>query len=269
MFKYLVFALALFLSAPIALASQTDGTIDPNLKYAWGERLGWINFGTSGGNIHVTDAGLTGHAWSSNFGWINLAPAGSGVTNNAEGDLNGFAWGQNIGYVDFGQVGINSSGRFTGTASSSLGVINFDCGNCGVLTDWVKASLRQQGGGISGAPPVGHNTDITLTTSSKSEIIQALNSLVNLISKINKPKEIYITPPRTPARNLPPPAVSIPISPIPTSTAETTITPIPISPIASTTVLEEPEPQPELTVQKPRLWARFLGFMKYVFELIR
>ena len=135
-------------------ASATDGTIDSSSKYAWGENVGWVNFGTSGGNVHVTDSVLTGYAWSENYGWINLAPAGSGVTNDSNGALSGSAWGENLGYIDFGSVTINTSGQFTGHASgTNTGQINFDCSHCAVVTDWRPdftartASSKDFGGG--------------------------------------------------------------------------------------------------------------------------
>src|SRR5437867_2687672 len=74
-------------------AQATDGTIDSTFKYAWGENIGWLNFGTTGGNIKVTDAALSGYIWSENFGWINLNPTFGGVTNNGSGVLSGYAWG--------------------------------------------------------------------------------------------------------------------------------------------------------------------------------
>lgn len=142
------------------LASTTDGTIDATSKYAWGDKLGWVNFGTTGGNVHVTDSALTGYAWSQNYGWINLSPTQGGVTNNAEGDLSGFAWGENLGYIDFSAVSINAAGVFAGSASSSLaGAIKFDCSNCAVVTDWRPASSRSSAstagssGGNAGGPP--------------------------------------------------------------------------------------------------------------------
>jgi hypothetical protein len=51
-FINIVFALPVF-------ASTTDGTIDSNHKYAYGENVGWINFGSSEGNVHITDSALT------------------------------------------------------------------------------------------------------------------------------------------------------------------------------------------------------------------
>ncbi len=161
--------LALF-GAPTkaALASTTDGTIDPNsqnYKYGWGNYIGWVNFGTSGGNIHVTDTKITGYAWSQNYGWINMSSTRAAVTNNGEGTLGGYAWGENIGYISFTGVTISSSGRFSGTAttqaSSTFGRISFDCATCRVETDWRPASTRGSGGsggggggGGGGGPPL-------------------------------------------------------------------------------------------------------------------
>ncbi len=73
--KFIVF-LIIFISIPfIAFASITDGTIDSTYKYAWSENTGWLNFGTTEGNVHVTDSALTGYAWAENIGWINLNPS--------------------------------------------------------------------------------------------------------------------------------------------------------------------------------------------------
>src|SRR3989344_606239 len=124
-------------------ASTTDGTIDSTYKYAWGKNIGWINFGATNGNAHVTDSALTGYAWSENYGWINLNPTNSGVTNNSEGTLSGYAWGENLGWINFSGVTINSSGVFAGSASSTIsGQISFDCADCTVKTDWRPASAR-------------------------------------------------------------------------------------------------------------------------------
>lgn len=143
-----------FFSVISVAASTTDGTIDATDKYAWGEGIGWVNFGTGspGGNVHVTDSALTGSAWSANYGWIVLNPSSSGVTNNAEGVLGGYGWGENLGYISFSGVQINSSGVFSGTASTSFsGLINFNCSGCTVRTDWRPASTRGGGGGGGGS----------------------------------------------------------------------------------------------------------------------
>src|SRR3989344_3247819 len=166
--------LAVFNGAALSFASTTDGTIDATNKYAWGDRMGWVNFGTSGGNVHVTDSALTGHAWSENYGWINLNPTQSGVKNNNEGDLSGYAWGEKLGWVDFSSVSISAAGVFSGTAVvsfTSLGSVSFDCTNCSVVTDWRPASTRNTtpvvpigvpaaggGGGGGGGAPLGTST---------------------------------------------------------------------------------------------------------------
>src|SRR3989344_4787024 len=81
-----------------ALASQTDGTIltGANAGFAWSDNIGWVNFGASSGNVHLTDSGLTGYAWSDKSGWISLQPTNGGVTNS-DGTLLGYAWGTGLG----------------------------------------------------------------------------------------------------------------------------------------------------------------------------
>ncbi len=124
----------------LALASTTDGTIDSTYKYAWSENIGWVNFGTAAGNVHITDSALTGYAWSENYGWINLNPSTSGVKNNGEGALSGQAWGENLGWINFSGVGIDYNGNFSGSASGTVsGRVSFDCANCQVKTDWRPA----------------------------------------------------------------------------------------------------------------------------------
>jgi len=131
-----------FIPANLSIASTTDGTIDSTYKYAWGENIGWINFGCDNCNAHVTDSGLSGYALGENTGWIYL----SDVVNDNEGNLSGYAWGENIGWIKFnptnGGVIINSSGEFTGSAlSENVGWIIFG-GDYKVKTDWRPASSR-------------------------------------------------------------------------------------------------------------------------------
>ena len=134
-----------------AYASETDGTISSTYTYAWGNKVGWVNFGTSEGNVHVTDTAVSGYAWSANYGWINLSPARSGIQNDGEGNLDGYAWGQNVGWVHFKGVHIDSQGKFSGYAVGDIGgTISFSCENtqtCGssnfmVQTDWRPKSQR-------------------------------------------------------------------------------------------------------------------------------
>ena len=128
--------IGLFTSGGSLFASSTNGTIDPTYKYAWSENTGWINFGTTNGDVHVTDSELSGYALSENIGWINL----ENIVNDGEGNLSGFAWSENTGYIKFnptnGGVIINSEGFFTGSAlSENIGWIIFD-GDYKVKTDW-------------------------------------------------------------------------------------------------------------------------------------
>ena len=155
----LAFATLLCLFFPLmTLASQTNGTIDPAHAYAWGNDIGWVNFGTVGGDVHITDSALTGYAWSSNFGWIDLSPTHAGVTNDGNGTLGGYAWNENIGWIDFGGVTIDSSGRFSGTATTTNeGAITFNCNECMVTTDWLLEAVRNasSSGGPTSTPSGG------------------------------------------------------------------------------------------------------------------
>lgn len=124
----------------VSFASTTDGTVS---GYAWSDKMGWINFGLSNGNIHITDSLVSGYAWSDNFGWINFAPTKSGVTNDGTGALSGYAWSSNIGWINFSGVTVSSSGVFSGTATGeNAGTINFSCSNCNVTTDWRPDGYR-------------------------------------------------------------------------------------------------------------------------------
>ena len=146
-------------------ASTTDGTIDSTDKYAWGENIGWINFGTAEGNVHITDSVLTGYAWSSKAGWISLncsntdscATVDYKVANDGAGNLSGYAWGENMGWIDLnptnGGVSVDSNGEFSGYAfGPKIGWIVFNCvttNSCAtvdykVKTDWRPQASRPQ-----------------------------------------------------------------------------------------------------------------------------
>jgi hypothetical protein len=45
------------------------GTIEGD-QYAWGENVGWVNFGTEQGEVTVTDNALTGYAWDASYGGL-------------------------------------------------------------------------------------------------------------------------------------------------------------------------------------------------------
>lgn len=155
--------LAAGLWCPIAiLASQTDGIIESggNNGYAWSDQIGWVNFGSTNGTVHVTESGLTGYAWNANYGWINLAPTNGGVHNDGKGNLSGFAWGTGVGWIDFSGVTIDANGVFHGRATGpAVGTLVFDCTRCSVATDWRPVSVGPQQGGSASAgggngPPV-------------------------------------------------------------------------------------------------------------------
>lgn len=165
----------------LVLASAKDGTIDGTSKYAWGEKAGWINFGTTGGNVHVNDDGLTGQAWSENYGWINLNSAISDVKNNGAGNLSGSAWSSNLGYISFDNVSISSEGVFSGTADGANSQrISFDCTNCRVVTDWRYQSSRapDRSRGESGGGGLAQAEELRLLINSGA--ISTNNPLVTL-----------------------------------------------------------------------------------------
>lgn len=151
----------LFLFTNVSLA----GNIDSVNKYAWGENVGWINFGSTQGDVEVTDSELTGYAWGENVGWISLNCSNTSscssvdykVANDGNGSLSGYAWGENVGWINFnptyGGVNIGSAGTFTGYAwGENTGWIVFHCAttnSCstvdyGLKTDWLPQTVRPQ-----------------------------------------------------------------------------------------------------------------------------
>lgn len=139
--SFLIFTF-LFLGSSIS-ASTTDGTIDPTYKYAWGENVGFIDFGSTAGNVHITSSTLSGYAYGENIGWINL----TGVLNDGQGNLSGYAWGENVGFIDFSKVSINTNGVFVGSAyGENIGWITFGETNNKVVTDWRIASRSHSSG---------------------------------------------------------------------------------------------------------------------------
>ncbi|MFA6325040.1 MAG: hypothetical protein WCX46_02320 [Candidatus Paceibacterota bacterium] len=150
----LTFILGIF-NISTVFASEINGTINTINKYAWGENIGWVNFGLSNGNVQISDIALTGYAWNENYGWINLNVnnlAGGSVTNDAEGNLGGNAWGEKLGWISFSGVTIDEDGYFSGyaTIESDNSRISFNCSNTNscnssdykVSTDWRPLSTR-------------------------------------------------------------------------------------------------------------------------------
>lgn len=152
-------------SGGLIFASAADGFITETSRYAWTENAGWLDFGTSQGNVVVSDSALTGYAWGENIGWVSLncsndnscATANYKVANDGNGNLSGYAWTENAGWIDFdpagGGVAIDSSGNFSGYAwGENIGWIVFNCAttnscsavNYKVATDWLPASASVQ-----------------------------------------------------------------------------------------------------------------------------
>lgn len=165
-FKRITFLLitVIILTLPsFSFASSTNGTIDTVNRYAWGENIGWVDFGDSTEPVTITDDVLSGSAWTENVGWIILNCVTTDscddvnykVINDGEGNLSGYGWGENIGWLDFdsagGQVAIDTDGIFSGAAwSENAGWIIFNCSvtdscddvNYYVETDWRPQSSR-------------------------------------------------------------------------------------------------------------------------------
>jgi hypothetical protein len=103
-----------FVSLLISLSYVSAGTILGSYKYAWSNKMGYINFK----NTIVNDHTLSGYAWSENAGWINFSPSQGGVLNDGNGNLSGSAWGEKLGWVDFNNTTIDAvTGDFSGTAT--------------------------------------------------------------------------------------------------------------------------------------------------------
>lgn len=150
-----------------SLVSSGPGTISSTHRYAYAENIGWIDFGSSQGDVSVTDTALTGYAWSENTGWISLNCSNDnscGTINygvaNSSGTLSGYAYGENIGWINFnptnGGVTISSNGVFSGYAwGENTGWVFFNCANtdsCSIVsyqitTTW-RAPKEAGGGGL-------------------------------------------------------------------------------------------------------------------------
>ena len=196
--KLLLFLSVLFLagvfSVGLALASTTNGTINPTYKYAWSENIGWINFGCDSCNVHVTDAGLTGYIWINNYGRISLNPSNGGVKNDGNGILSGYAWSENIGRINFTGVTIDSNGQFQGLAAGdNTGKINFNydptpnCPTCTIVrvtTDWRPKSARKttSSGGGSYSFQYASSSKETAVASSTGGLAQKIQELLSQLS---------------------------------------------------------------------------------------
>ena len=134
------------------------GIISSTNRYAWNENVGWIDFGSSNGNVVLTDEKFTGYAWGENIGWISLncentnscSTSDYGVTNTSTGTLGGTAWGENVGWIFFapdnGGITIDENGIFSGYAwGENIGWIVFNCSttdSCTTANYFVETTWR-------------------------------------------------------------------------------------------------------------------------------
>lgn len=149
--KY-VTAVLIFFVAHTAWCDNIDPNNDGS-KYAYGENVGWLNFGTRDGNVMVADANLTGYVWAENIGWINLNPTYGGITNDGTGLLTGYAWGENVGWLNFNPevpgdpnhygVTVDTEGDFDGWAyGENIGWVHLRATTpvaYGVKTSWTTS----------------------------------------------------------------------------------------------------------------------------------
>lgn len=185
--RFLLRSLFVFLvGSVIALPMMAFAlSIDTSNQYAWGENIGWLNWGTTEGAIVMPAGGgpLTGYVWSENMGWISLNCSNTSscatvnyTTYSTGTALAGYAYGENIGWISWNCSNTSSCGTvaygvgydpatrtFSGYAyGENVGWISMNCSNtssCGtvsfaVLTSPTPASGGGGPGGAgAGAPP--------------------------------------------------------------------------------------------------------------------
>jgi len=211
-FLTLSLMISLIFAWPV-LASINEGTVDATDKYAWSENAGWINFGTSEGNVRITDSGLTGYAWGENIGWISLncsndsscATVDYKVANDENGNLSGYAWGENVGWVNFnpdhGGVSIGATGEFSGYAwGENVGWIVFNCANTNscatvdykVKTDYLPKSARPS----ASAPSLDVSSADAHPSDAPSLGARPLDLIIEKIPEPLKPKIPFISKPQ-------------------------------------------------------------------------
>lgn len=148
--KLLLLACVLIFAPALALASTSEGTINPSYRYAWSDKIGQIDMAL----VKVFDGQLKGVAVTANLGTINFDDASFHVTNDGAGNLSGNAYGTQTGLINFTGVKIGYDGNFSGMADGSFmtGKIYFDCTNntacpspasAKVMTDWRPVANRQ------------------------------------------------------------------------------------------------------------------------------
>lgn len=184
----------LFLIVLLCPFLVSAANMDPVLKYAWGDKMGWLNFNPDGGDVNVSDTILSGYAWSANYGWLNLNPTNSGVKNDGQGNLSGSAWSENLGWLDFSGVKI-IDGIFSGQAvGSEAGNLNFSCDYCAVKTAWRKTGSSNSSSGVTPVYPQSavinsptistFNSEINISLSANLDVKGVSYSLTNDFSNV-------------------------------------------------------------------------------------
>ncbi|MDD4412743.1 MAG: hypothetical protein PHR00_03815 [Patescibacteria group bacterium] len=169
----------LFVILILPVAANAVENIDSVLKYAWGDKLGWINFNPEGGGVTVSNTLLSGYAWSANYGWINLSPSNAGVVNDGHGNLSGSAWSENLGWINFSGVTI-SNGLFSGQATGSeSGTINFSCDHCAVKTNWQEATASNRSS-VAVVPVYPQSASIDIPVAYNQLIVSSSNAEINI-----------------------------------------------------------------------------------------
>jgi hypothetical protein len=246
----LTLALVLYTITSSAAFAST-GTIVSPYQYAWDDDGGYVNWNATGGDVTVTDTGLTGYIWSAGFGWINLDPTEGDVTNSG-GTLGGWAWGTNTGWINFSGVTIDSNGVFHGhtVAQSTFGTMTFDCTYCEVTSTWDApyiAPAPSTASGGNGPPPSGrfsfgyHASGATTSPASSAAVTAATvpaslipTSPPPVVEPTTKPsvQPVYHKPTRQTAQ---PQATTVATAPEPTAA---------VAPAASPSIAYPSVPQP-------------------------
>lgn len=163
----------------LPVAAKAAENIDSVLKYAWGDKLGWINFNPEGGGVTVSNTLLSGYAWSANYGWLNLSPSSAGVVNDGHGNLSGQAWSESLGWINFNGV-IISNGLFYGQATGTeAGGINFSCDHCAVKTDWREAATSNKSSAAV-IPIYPQSASIDIPVINNQLIVSSSNTEINI-----------------------------------------------------------------------------------------
>jgi hypothetical protein len=226
--KRFIYTLAVIVAlVPITARAMN---IDPTNKYAWGENIGWINFGTTEGNVNVSATAMDGYAWGENVGWISLNCSNTsscgtvnyGVTISGT-SVAGYAWGENVGWIS-----LNCSN------TASCGTVNY-----GVTIDTATGIFS----GYAWGENVGWVVFNCATTSSCGTSDYKLQTTATLATPTATPTA---TPPGAVVIIFPPPATVLPPpSATPTSSPGVTVTPRPsTSPRVTPTTFPTPTSTP-------------------------